>query len=147
MREGCARSTGFVLRGGVTTLFAALNTTAGEVIGSLHRRHRDVEFGNFLVELDKEVPADPDVHLICDKYATHKIPASQKWRWHTREHLVEESRTWPLLEASEAPADDNIFVAPTWIDGRCDFVNDWTLPVILSFSIATLPVPEQPRRT
>ncbi|MFJ4945602.1 hypothetical protein ACIP4V_23785 [Streptomyces albidoflavus] len=32
------------------------------------------------------------------------------------EHLVEESRTCYLLEASEAPADDNIFVAPTWID-------------------------------
>ncbi|MFJ4838677.1 hypothetical protein [Streptomyces sp. NPDC088746] len=32
------------------------------------------------------------------------------------EHLVEESRTCYLLEASEAPAGDNIFVAPTWID-------------------------------
>lgn len=32
------------------------------------------------------------------------------------EHLVEESRTWSLLEASEAPASDNIFVAPTWVD-------------------------------
>ncbi|GKQ41101.1 HEAT repeat domain-containing protein [Streptomyces sp. A012304] len=32
------------------------------------------------------------------------------------EHLVEESRTWSLLEASEAPAGDNIFVALTWID-------------------------------
>ncbi|MFE8007426.1 HEAT repeat domain-containing protein [Streptomyces sp. NPDC057418] len=32
------------------------------------------------------------------------------------EHLVEESRTWSLLEASEAPVGDNIFVAPTWID-------------------------------
>ncbi|MFB6579030.1 MULTISPECIES: HEAT repeat domain-containing protein [unclassified Streptomyces] len=32
------------------------------------------------------------------------------------EHLVEESRTWSLLEASEAPVDDNVFVAPTWID-------------------------------
>ncbi|MET8111921.1 HEAT repeat domain-containing protein [Streptomyces prasinus] len=32
------------------------------------------------------------------------------------EHLVEESRTWSLLEASEAPAGDTIFVAPTWID-------------------------------
>ncbi|MDX3570219.1 HEAT repeat domain-containing protein [Streptomyces sp. ID05-47C] len=32
------------------------------------------------------------------------------------EHLVEESCTWSLLEASEAPAGDNIFVAPTWID-------------------------------
>ncbi|MFI1657621.1 HEAT repeat domain-containing protein [Streptomyces sp. NPDC020472] len=32
------------------------------------------------------------------------------------EHLVEESRTWSLLEASEAPTGDDIFVAPTWID-------------------------------
>ncbi|KES04062.1 hypothetical protein BU52_26810 [Streptomyces toyocaensis] len=32
------------------------------------------------------------------------------------EHLVEESRTWSLLEASEAPTDDNIFVTLTWID-------------------------------
>ncbi|XES00789.1 hypothetical protein HEP87_33935 [Streptomyces sp. S1D4-11] len=32
------------------------------------------------------------------------------------EHLVEESRTWSLLEASEAPVGDNILVAPTWID-------------------------------
>ncbi|MFE1958417.1 HEAT repeat domain-containing protein [Streptomyces sp. NPDC059479] len=32
------------------------------------------------------------------------------------EHLVEESRTWSLLEASEAPTGDDIFVALTWID-------------------------------
>ncbi|WP_053914492.1 HEAT repeat domain-containing protein [Streptomyces sp. SCSIO 75703] len=34
----------------------------------------------------------------------------------TWEHLVEESLTWSLLEASEAPVGDDIFVAPTWID-------------------------------
>ncbi|MFE3630762.1 hypothetical protein [Streptomyces goshikiensis] len=32
------------------------------------------------------------------------------------QHLVEESRTWSLLEASESPAGSNVFVAPTWID-------------------------------
>ncbi|PZG88652.1 hypothetical protein C1I97_31750 [Streptomyces sp. NTH33] len=32
------------------------------------------------------------------------------------EHLVEEARTWSLLDALEAPAGDNIFIAPTWID-------------------------------
>lgn len=32
------------------------------------------------------------------------------------EHLVEESRTWSLLVASEAPVGDDVFVAPTWID-------------------------------
>ena len=60
----------------------------GEVIGSLHRRHRATEFKKFLTKLDKEVPADLDVHLICDNYATHKTPAIQKWlATHPRFHL------------------------------------------------------------
>ncbi|MET9571821.1 HEAT repeat domain-containing protein [Streptomyces virginiae] len=32
------------------------------------------------------------------------------------ERLVEEARAWSLLEATEAPVGENIFVAPTWID-------------------------------
>ncbi|WP_340376411.1 HEAT repeat domain-containing protein [Streptomyces sp. SS7] len=32
------------------------------------------------------------------------------------EQLVEESRTWSLLEASESPTGDDIFVALAWID-------------------------------
>ncbi|WP_234545302.1 IS630 family transposase [Streptomyces shenzhenensis] len=85
------------LRGGVTTLFAALNTATGEVIGSLHRRHRAAEFKKFLTKLDKEVPAELDVHLICDNYATHKTPAIQKWllahpRFHM--HFTPTSSSW-----------------------------------------------------
>ncbi|MFD5659784.1 hypothetical protein [Streptomyces hirsutus] len=45
------------LRGGVTTLFAALNAATGEVTGLLHLQHRAVEFKNFLAKLDKEAPA------------------------------------------------------------------------------------------
>jgi transposase len=76
------------LRSGVTTLFAALNVATGEVIGSLHRRHRAVEFRKFLTKLDHEVPAGLDVHLICDNYATHKTPAIQRWLLaHPRFHL------------------------------------------------------------
>jgi transposase len=67
------------VRAGVTTLFAALNVATGEVIGSLHRRHRAVEFKKFLTKLDREVPAGLEVHLICDNYATHKTPAIQRW--------------------------------------------------------------------
>ena len=51
------------VRGGVTTMFAAPNTSTGEVIGQLHRRHRAVEFKKFLVRINKEVPAGLDVHL------------------------------------------------------------------------------------
>lgn len=91
------RRTHDYLRGGVTTLFAALNAATGEVIGSLHRRHRAVEFKKFLAKLDKEVPAGLDVHLICDNYATHKTPAIQKWllthpRFHM--HFTPTSSSW-----------------------------------------------------
>ncbi|MYS25801.1 IS630 family transposase, partial [Streptomyces sp. SID7804] len=57
-------------------------------IGSLHRRHRAVEFKKFLTKLDKEVPAELDVHLILDNYVTHKTPAVKKWLLaHPRFHL------------------------------------------------------------
>jgi transposase len=66
-------------RHGTTSLFAALDMASGKVIGSLHRRHRAVEFRKFLETIDAEVPADLSVHLILDNYATHKTPAIQRW--------------------------------------------------------------------
>jgi hypothetical protein len=44
------------LRNGVTSLFAALDLATGQVIGSLHRRHRSIEFKQFLAKLDQAVP-------------------------------------------------------------------------------------------
>ncbi|WP_437102056.1 IS630 family transposase [Streptomyces kronopolitis] len=67
------------VRAGTTTLFAALEVATGRGIGSLHRRHRAVEFEKFVTKLDKEVPADLEVHLILDNYVTHKTPAIKKW--------------------------------------------------------------------
>ncbi|MFU9039427.1 IS630 family transposase, partial [Streptomyces sp. RCH5-5] len=76
------------VRAGTTTLFAALEVATGKVIGSLHRRHRAVEFKKFLTKLDKEVPADLEVHLILDNYVTHKTPVIKKWLLaHPRFHL------------------------------------------------------------
>jgi transposase len=66
-------------RYGTSSLFAALNATSGKVIRSLHARHRAVEFKKFLQKIDKEVPADLEIHLILDNYATHKTPAINKW--------------------------------------------------------------------
>src|SRR4051812_38542386 len=63
------RRTHDYVRHGITTLFAALDVATGEVISSIHRRHRAAEFKKFLVKLDKEVPAGLDVHLICDNYS------------------------------------------------------------------------------
>jgi transposase len=82
------RRTHDYIRHGVTTLFAALDVATGEIIGSIHRRHRTVEFKKFLTKLDKEVPADLDFHLICDNYGTHKSPAVRKWlETHPRFHM------------------------------------------------------------
>jgi transposase len=66
-------------RHGTTSLFAALDVATGKVISSLHARHRAIEFKKFLQKIDREVPAELDVHLILDNYATHKTPAIKRW--------------------------------------------------------------------
>ena len=73
------RRTHDYVRNGLTTLFAAFNVADGTVISALHRRHRAAEFKQFLTRIDKAVPADLDVHLICDNYGTHKTPAIRAW--------------------------------------------------------------------
>jgi transposase len=82
------RQTHTYIRNGTTSLFAALDVATGRVYSSLHRRHRATEFKKFLNQLDREVPADQDVHLILDNYATHKTPEIRRWlARHPRFHL------------------------------------------------------------
>jgi transposase len=82
------RQTHTYIRHGTTSLFAALDVASGKVYSSLHRRHRATEFRKFLNQLDREVPADHDVHLILDNYATHKTPEIRRWlARHPRFHL------------------------------------------------------------
>ena len=91
------RRTHDYLRNGTSSLFAALDVATGRVIGSVHRRHRAVEFKKFLAKLDKQVPAELGVHLVCDNYATHKTDTIQRWlaahpRFHL--HFVPTSSSW-----------------------------------------------------
>jgi transposase len=75
-------------RYGVTSLFAAFDIADGTVISEIHRRHRAVEFKKFLATIDKAVPPELDVHLICDNLSTHKTPAINDWLTkHPRFHL------------------------------------------------------------
>jgi transposase len=74
-----ARATHDYKRNGTSSLFAALDTASGKVIGSLHSRHRAIEFKKFLQTIDREVPDDLEVHLILDNYATHKTPMIKRW--------------------------------------------------------------------
>ncbi len=66
-------------RHGTSSLFAALDIASGNIIRSLHARHRAIEFKKFLVKIDKEVPPELDVHLILDNYSTHKTPQIKRW--------------------------------------------------------------------
>ena len=82
------RATHSYVRNGITTLFAAFDIADGTVIGELHRQHRATEFKKFLITIDKTVPADLDIHLVCDNYGTHKTPAVKAWlARHPRFHL------------------------------------------------------------
>jgi transposase len=73
------RATHDYKRAGTSSLYAALDITTGKVIGRLHSRHRAIEFKQFLATLDREVPAELDVHVVLDNSSTHKTPAIQKW--------------------------------------------------------------------
>jgi transposase len=66
-------------RNGTTSLYAALNVQSGEVIGSLHQRHRAVEFLKFLKRIDQAVPAHLKVHLVLDNASSHKTPTVRRW--------------------------------------------------------------------
>jgi len=74
-----ARATHDYKRSGTSSLYAALDLTSGKVIGSLHARHRAIEFKRFLQTLDRQVPAGLDVHVVLDNSSTHKTPAIQRW--------------------------------------------------------------------
>jgi transposase len=73
------RATHDYRRAGTSSLYAALDLTTGKVIGRLHSRHRAIEFKQFLQTIDREVPAELDVHLVLDNSSTHKTPAIQRW--------------------------------------------------------------------
>lgn len=76
------------VRHGVSDLFAAFNIADGTVITQLRRQHRAVEFKKFLIAIDKAVPDELDVHLVCDNLATHKTPEINAWlAKHPRFHI------------------------------------------------------------
>lgn len=67
------------VRHGTTTLFAALDIATGAVFTECKPRHRHQEFLSFLRGVEACVPAQLDVHLVVDNYATHKHPKVRTW--------------------------------------------------------------------
>ncbi len=84
----CGTMTHDFKRNGTTTLFAALSTLDGKVIGSCMPQHRHQEWLKFLKQIDRETPVDKEIHLIADNYSTHKHAVVLRWvARHPRIHL------------------------------------------------------------
>jgi transposase len=75
----CGTMTHDYKRNGTATLFAALNTLDGTVIGMCDDRHRHQEWLKFLRVIDDVTPSGREIHLIADNYATHKHSKVQRW--------------------------------------------------------------------
>ncbi len=93
----CGTMTHDYKRNGTATLFAAMSTLDGSVISICDDRHRHQEWLKFLRVIDDQTPADKQLHLIADNYATHKHPKVQKWlarhpRFHM--HFTPTSSSW-----------------------------------------------------
>jgi transposase len=98
MKRGrCGTMTHEYKRHGTTTLFAALDVLEGRLIGQCMARHRHQEFIRFLNKINRETPAERELHLIVDNYATHKHPKVHAWverhpRFHF--HFTPTSASW-----------------------------------------------------
>jgi len=66
-------------RHGTITLFAALNYLDGKILSRTEARHTHVEWLRFLKQIDRETPAELQLHLIVDNYATHKHEKVRHW--------------------------------------------------------------------
>ncbi len=59
-------------RNGTLSLYAALNTKAGEVQGQTATRHTSVEFVDLLEHVVDGCEPQRQIHIICDNLAAHK---------------------------------------------------------------------------
>jgi len=84
-------------RHGVTSLFAAMDVASGVTISTCFRRHRHQEFLRFMNQIEDNLPAGVDVHLVMDNYGTHKVEKVRNWlvrhpRYHV--HFTPTSGSW-----------------------------------------------------
>jgi transposase len=75
-------------RHGTLSLYAALNTRNGEVVGKTAARHTSQEFVAFLAEVVANQPRGKEIHLIADNLSAHKTKRVEQFLVaHPRVHL------------------------------------------------------------
>ena len=73
LSPGRAESHGFeYFRHGTLSLYAALETQSGEILGKTATRHTSAEFVAFLEEIVASQPSGKAIHVIADNLSAHK---------------------------------------------------------------------------
>jgi transposase len=73
LSPGRAESHGFeYFRHGTLSLYAALETQSGEILGKTAQRHTSAEFVSFLQDIVASQPVGKVIHVIADNLSAHK---------------------------------------------------------------------------
>ena len=84
-------------RHGTLSLYAALNTMTGQVIGKTAERHTSEEFVSFLTDVVEQQPDRKEIHIIADNLSAHKTKRVQEFlNTHTnvRIHFTPTYSSW-----------------------------------------------------
>ena len=107
-----ARATHDYERNGTCDLFAALNVATGTVITDIRKSHTSDDFIAFLNKVNRNVPAELDVHVILDNLSAHKTPKVHRWLLRHRRfhfHFTPTYGSWMNLVWVNRPWD------PDWL--------------------------------
>ena len=98
LSPGRAERHGFeYYRHGTLSLFAALNTQSGEVLGETVPRHTSAAFVAFLDDIVASQPKGQEIHVIADNLSTHKTQAVRTFLLehpHVRLHFTPTYSSW-----------------------------------------------------
>src|SRR5271168_679169 len=89
LSPGRAERHGFeYYRHGTLSLYSALNTQTGEVLGKTAARHTSAEFVAFLTDIVVNQPRGKEIHIIADNLSAHKtMRVEQFLEAHPKVHL------------------------------------------------------------
>jgi transposase len=98
LSPGRAESHGFeYFRHGTLSLYAALETRSGEILGKTAQRHTSAEFVSFLEEIVASQPAGKAIHVIADNLSAHKtklVDAFLETHANVRLHFTPTYSSW-----------------------------------------------------
>lgn len=83
-------------RNGTINLFAALDVASGQVHAKTTETKKREDFRQFMDEVVAEVPADREIHVILDNYATHKKNDDwlERYEGRVKFHFTPTSASW-----------------------------------------------------